>query len=870
MPEQNAPRPIEDLTLSELAAQFAGAPKHTWRQLQRAHRDQSAPVTIAVAPAAPGVASRTIASPRLPEPFSIQALRSALGRPEAIQVLICSAAILCALAGSLAIRGGGGDTQASQTAMAGGGALLWLGFGLWLSADILERWANLKTRWQDCDRRGRLLWLLRLALGLVAVGALYAFAQSMTAPAEVAVDRALAALGTFLAAGLLWLPLEFAVGRSRLRKADASGERNVVSLGPARRMPWHGVSRFRMGVLALAALSSIIVWERAAGNRIEPPVLLLWLASIALWGVALLPARWNCFERASAWIDMCRRVSWRERRWQLAAFALVMLLGAHFRLERLDEVLPELYSDLVINIIDAYRVHTGADQRVFLANNGGREPMHVYLYALLGSQPGLGFSRYSLNLLAALESILTLPIMVWLGVVVMGGRRPKEAWRYGLLAGALVAVSFWHVALGRQGLRVALSPLFTTLSAVFFVRALRGNGRADFLLAGITLAFGLSSYKAIRALPLVYVACVGIALILRRHSWRRRASVALNLAALAFIACMAFLPMLRFWHEDPDMFTLRMTTRMYGDSALNEADRSLRFREDGATLLSNLRNALLMFHSSYDRALVSSAPDEPALDPVSSAFFTLGLAAWLSLLLRKRDPVFWFAPLLLAVMVGIAALAIAYPIEAPSYQRSSAAIPAAYLIAALPMALYSRKLRRALPRRAGTGAVLVFIGAALLAAYQYNHQLYFGPYARHFADYAQPHSVAGRVLRGFANSDGAYGNAFVINSAHWWDNRAVGIEAGAMLWDSGGDIRAVPSMLRGGLLRAEQYRLDPERDLLFFYSSQNSEAAARLQALLPQGRAQEFPQENPYRTFFAYRVPALGEAGLNAWLARHE
>ena len=529
----------------------------------------------------------------------------------------------------------------------------------------------------------------------------------------------------------------------------------------------------------------------------------------------------------------------------------------------------EMYSDLVINILDAYNIHHGVDQRIFLANNGGREPMHLYLYALLGGQPGLGFSRYTLDLMAALESIATLPLMFWLGCEVMGRERRRYALGFALLATALLAVSHWHVVLGRQGLRIAVSPLITTLSAIFFVRGLRHNRRADFVLAGLTLALGLYSYKSLRMLPVVYVLCVGIALLLKRYPWRVRMKYLLNLATLAFVACMVFVPMFHFWLEYPDDFTGRMTTRIFGYEANTTEERLDALGESGATLLGNLRNSFLMFHFTSDSTWVSAAPGEPAMDTVTAALFLLGVAAWLSRMASSRDPVNWFVPCLLALMLIIPALAIAFPIEVPHNQRSSPGMPAAYLIAALPLALFCRLAGRILPRRVGMGATVLLCGALLFSSYQYNHRLYFGPFMQIYHRSAQSHAHGGRILRGFVESDGAFGNAYLVSIAHWWDVRAVGIEAGIIHWYNTAHLHEMPGMMRDRYQRGGDHPLMPDRDLLFFYAWHDEAALPQLRAWFPQGRATYI--ETPWvdQSFYIFRVPALGEQGLQDFLNQY-
>ena len=169
-------------------------------------------------------------------------------------------------------------------------------------------------------------------------------------------------------------------------------------------------------------------------------------------------------------------------------------------------------SDHVEMLLDAQRVLDGNTQ-VFFPNNGGREPLHMYLMALLSLVPGLGMDFTTLKLLTALEGIITLPILWWMGRELVGRESPKLGNTVGLILALLVAVSHWHVALSRLALRIALTPPITAVILVYLARGMRFNRRDDWLKAGLALGAGLYMYQAVRMLPVVIIAGSGY----RRH-----------------------------------------------------------------------------------------------------------------------------------------------------------------------------------------------------------------------------------------------------------------------------------------------------------------------------------------------------------------
>ena len=864
--------PIEEITLSELIRIGLRAPRSTWRRLRIAMKAPGANQMQERAEPALNSIQTSAATERVSS-FGIElvALRRGLRRADTLQLLLYGSAIICALIGSVIVRGSAAVTRADGLSLSSGGPYLWLAFLLWLIAEFVGRRAQLRGYWRGLDRSARLHWAARTLPLLLWLSALFALAASTTAPRETATELALTAFGRFAFGGLLWIVIEFAAGQVRRRAA----QEDVIPQKILDRQPTRGpisteVSHWRKLLIGLAALCSLLVWANTSGNRIEPPVILLWLISAALWGFVFAPLRWNVFDWASGLLDRIRRIRWRDHRGAIFALALVMLLGGAFRFYRLDAYPPQMYSDLVEKIQDAYKIHHFDDYRIFLANIGGREPLHFYLLSILASQPGMEFDHYALKLMSALESIITLPIVFLLGVEVMGKDRRRLGLLLGALAAALVAVSFWHAAIGRQGLRISLAPLFSALTALYLARALRGNQRADFVKAGLALGFGLMGYQAIRMLPLAAVSGVAFAALLGRHSWRARLSTLLNLAVLAFVSLMVFLPMLHYWMEEPENYMRRANTRVFGDLPTSAEERAAFLNESIPVLMSNIGKTALMYHYYGDSSWVSGLSHEPAMDPVSAAFMILGVSAWLALLAQTRDPALWFVPIYLLLMLLPTTLALSFPIEVPSFIRASGAIPPTYLIAALPVAVFCLRLCKTISGKAGKIAAAMFVAVMLLAANQYNTSLYFGEFTDNYLRASHPQAQAGKFLRGFVESGGAYGNAFVLASPHWWDTRAIGIEAGLMFWDGGGDAETVPQLLQRGLRKEAPYQLDPERDLIFFYSRQNTEALALLTGWFPDGRQMLVDVEPAYKSFYVFRAPALGVDGLNRFLAENQ
>ena len=699
----------------------------------------------------------------------------------------------------------------------------------------------------DRDRAGLTARLLALALALWA-------GHRLVLPSAPADEALLTSSALLLLAGMaLWLLADW------LRPWPPDSPQESLPLpnqrSAIRRRPHH---RRRL-TAATALLCCVLAWHFTAGNRFTLVGLVAWLLSMALWCYALLPASpplrdsWRRF-----------RVAIQGQRWrgpELAALLLVLLLAAGMRLIHLDDIMPEMSSDHVEKIRDAWRVSQGNFQ-VFFANIGGREPFQMYAMALLAGVPGFGFNFYTLKFLSALEGIVAVFLISLAARTVIGGREGRlAAW----LTAVLVAVSYWHLVLSRMGLRIVLTTAVVALLLLFLYRALRHNRRGDFLAAGLVTGLGLYTYQATRMLPLVILA--GVALALLQYPARQRLALIRNLAALVLIAFAAFIPLGAYALEFPQDFWRRTTSRVLGDEAIRAEGPDAaagRLADARAILLQlgeNLRNALLMFNVKGDVAWINGAPGRPALDPWTGALFALGLVAWARRIPRQRSVLLLLLPLALFILLLPSALALSFPRENPSHTRASGALPVALMIAALPLAQLVDRLRHASGGRSGAicagGLVLLFA----LGALQTSQHRYFDENLRYWRQATFDYSTAGQALASFVAVNDAPGNAFVIAWPHWWDHRAVGIEAGLMEWPNGlhgsGNLARDLAAARA---REGPYRLKAEAGLLFFLSPEDEASLAVLRDLFPAGLLEHRHGELERHEFRLYRVPPLDDA----------
>lgn len=617
----------------------------------------------------------------------------------------------------------------------------------------------------------------------------------------------------------------------------------------------------RVVFLIGAAVLAFVSLMTNTNNLFTVGGMIAWGFSILLTALALTPLGWS----ARNWVaDIGRNLRPRWS-WTVLIVIVLMLIGGYFRLTNLHEAPSQMTSDHVEMLRDVLLIPEGY-ANIFFANNDGREALQFYVFALFAQLPAQGINFDSLKLLTAIQGIITIPIMFFMAREVIGREQKQLATIVGLTTAALIAVSYWNVVLSRIGERMILMPLFTTIFILFFARALRYNQRMDFLYAGIAIGFGLYTYQAFRMIPLVVAAGGVIALLFSIRSGITR-SIVLNFIAMGILAFVIYLPLFGYSLQDSSHYWRRTTGRLFGDETASLQERFQAFNDNVPILMSNMRNALLMYNWKGDAAWFHNAWSQPAFDPVSGGLLVVGVAAWAGRMLRKRDAMTWLLPIFLFLMLLPSALSIAYPVENPSATRTGGSMPLVYLLAGLALALLLRGLARVVGGKAGW-IIALLTGAALVAgSYLANYSRYFDLYAPLYSDSTLPYNDAGEVLRDFAENVGGWGNAFIINYPFWWDHRAVAFAANMPKFPNGiASLDETPAWLANAPNQEPPFALDINRDMLFFYSSDDQLTQDWLQMVFPSGAWIEMSTSHPEHFYRIFRVPALGEEGFQNFL----
>ena len=447
--------------------------------------------------------------------------------------------------------------------------------------------------------------------------------------------------------------------------------------------------------------------------------------------------------------------------WEVLLLAVFALAG-FFRLYQLNSVPVEMISDHAEKLLDVTDVLDG-ETSIFFYRNTGREAFQFYLTALVSKVFGTGISFMSLKLGTALMGLVTLIYVYRLGKE-LGNR-----W-VGLLAVLLMGMAYWPNIGARIGLRFALYPLFVAPLMFYLIRGLRRMDRNDFILAGIALGLGLHGYSPYRIVPFLVAAAVLIFIIHIKGSVNRKTAI-WGFVLVAFFSLVIFLPLARFWTENPTMFGMRAFSRLASTERAIQGPVILVF-------LSNFWNASIMPFWDNGNVWAHSIPYRPALDVISAGLYLLGVIALLYRYLRQRK----WQDLVLLVSIPVlmlpSILSLAFPEENPALNRTAGAEVPIFIVAAIALEGFLAALWQ--KARALTGKLVVAILGLVLVGISasQNYDLVFKQYAPMYAASSWNTSQIGAVVRDYVNSTGSVDSVWVVGIAHWVDTRLVGINSG--------------------------------------------------------------------------------------------
>ena len=517
-------------------------------------------------------------------------------------------------------------------------------------------------------------------------------------------------------------------------------------------------------------------------------------------------------------------------RWTLLLIAATVVIF-FFRFYHTADLPPEPFSDHAEKLLDVYEVSQG-QTHIFFIRNTGREAFQMYWTLLVAKLFGTGFSFLSLKLGTAILGFLTLPFIYLLGKEIGGPR-------VGLLAFILTGIGYWPNVISRVGLRFPLYPLFVAPTLFFLLRGLRTRNRNDFLLSGLFLGIGLHGYSPFRIVPLVVVVAF-ILYWLHIQSRGVRRELILWLSMLGLTSLFVFLPLLRYWYDEPGVFGFRALTR------LSNVEQPLP-GPAWQILFSNVWNALKMFNVDDGQIWVHSVPDRPALDTISAALFLLGVVLVLIRYIRNRHWLDLFLLLSIPLLLLPSILSLAFPDENPALNRAGGAYIPAFVIAAMAFDGLLTSFGRGRMRIALTWVVA---GMLLYISAIQNYDLAFNQYYTLFRNSSWNTSDMGKVIKEFELTYGTVDNVGIVPFAYWVDTRLPAVWAGIPNRDL-----AVWRENLASTLELQGPKLFIVKADLENPAMNDEESLNLLKEIYPNGQLRMFDSDLPGHDFWIFTVP---------------
>lgn len=447
---------------------------------------------------------------------------------------------------------------------------------------------------------------------------------------------------------------------------------------------------------------------------------------------AILLATWGFKESA-----LLRHLS--ACRSELITLLAVLVIGAFFRLYLIDTYPYGIWADEAENILVAQRIATYPEYRPLFITEASQLPaLPFYYYSIF-------VTFFGANILAIRLSVT----LVGLAALISTWALARELFgkRAALIAAALQAVCIWHINFSRFAVANIFITFFAPLALFFFIRSQRRKNYGDGILAGILLGFGLQTYYAILALPLLFI---GILI----HRWMQRKSVSIkNFVIAVGITTIVYSPVIIYASSNWEQFSKRMST--VSTFSPTQALRTLLTSPTQLpALLAPLREPtikhLRMFHFEGDSNGRHNLPGAPMLDRISGVLFVLGLA-WTLIHLYRWEYSFLVVWFLINISAGIFSLAF----EAPQGARTLGLTSIIPILCALPLTEMAKNWSL---RVWQIGRVILFVlcffGSGYLAFQAFFVEKRFD--FSSFAAYATPETYIGYKAKEWGNSVDLY------------------------------------------------------------------------------------------------------------------
>ncbi|MFA5894907.1 MAG: glycosyltransferase family 39 protein [Candidatus Shapirobacteria bacterium] len=399
--------------------------------------------------------------------------------------------------------------------------------------------------------------------------------------------------------------------------------------------------------------------------------------------------------------------------WPKLLFLVVVIVAIFFRFYKINTLPGEIFGDMSQNLMHVDNLLKG-DYRLIYGYDG-REGMWFYLVALVAKI--FGNNYFSLKIAAGIIGTLTVIMLFIL-------TRELTNFYIGLTAALLMAVSKWNVVFSRIGFRVVLVPLFVSAVIYTYVRAKKTKNWFWYVMTGGLMGLGMYTYPAFKLMIAAMILIMTTDYLLHRNTLKR--------SLLALLTLVIFcIPLAIDMNKNPEQYTSHTKQMLLNEDGV--------IRHDWMTTIGkNIINQSLMFNYQGDLVFRVNPSKQPMLDPISGAFFWIGIIAWL--FVKKKENLLLLVVFCFMQLPSI--LVLNNPQDIPSATRSLGVTPIVHIMTAYGLWFAVQKIKLRIGWRHGLiTVVLILIGIInwhnYFTVYAYGLPNHNEAYDRVVADYIE-------------------------------------------------------------------------------------------------------------------------------------
>jgi len=585
---------------------------------------------------------------------------------------------------------------------------------------------------------------------------------------------------------------------------------------------------FRIEYLLIGIILAVFAFLLFGGGVFNVLNTLLWLLSLIFIFLAFWKRKKVKRLNIRSKIKKFNKEGWRIRvtRWTLIVLSVISVV-LFFNFYRLDSVPPEMLSDQAEKLLDINDVLNGYTP-VYFPRNTGREAIHFYLTAAYIAIFNLDISFLNLKAVAVFANLLTLLFIYLLG------KELGNKW-VGLFAALFAGIAYWPLLFTRLALRIPYYPLFVAPVMYFMVRGLRRQNIKDILWTGFFLGLGLHGYTPFRIVPIFVVLGILIYMLYKPARGRWMQSL-FALVLIAFVSLIVFIPLLRYWLANPEMFAYRAFSRLTGMEVSFQTSPIVVF-------LQNFWNASVMFFWDNGVIWAHSVPGRPALEVVSGAFYFLGIVSLLTRYFRKRHWQDLFVLVSIPMLLMPSILSLAYPGENPSLNRTAGAVVPVFVVMAMAFETSARTFWKRSSGWIGKGVVVLAVLFLVIGSAANNFDLVFNQYFTLYQMSSWNTSEIGHIAELFIDTIGSPETTYIVGYPHWVDSRLVAINAGYPGMDFAIFTEQIPATAENPLPK------------IFFLNINDGDNMQLLLETFPSGILSQYDSKVENKDFMIFIVP---------------